>query len=155
MTTNAILLLRLGTVIFSLWVAVPFFCSASTVEHEYRQDDRAAEMDKRMDEHLEAASSILAEIETKLNIAIAVGAMLITGLLIPWIRRRVGIGLILFLALNLSSCGIWQFIHDDSKLEVDKEVLICQYGYCRNRCFSNRECHPSCYCNRYGYCINR
>jgi len=134
-----------------LLTACPLFAQLS--EHDNIQDKELKTIDRRIDEHLEAASAILAVIETKLNIAIGVAAILVTGLLIPWVRRKIGIGLFIIIALTLAGClpANRPIILDTS----NKQIEVCQIPPCTNRCFTNQECHYSCYCNYWGYCTNK
>jgi len=126
--------------------------SSQPSDHDYRQDDNLQGMQTVMNNHLIAASSLLAEIQTKLDIAIGIGSFLIlalASLLSPKVRKKIGMGLFLLIALNLTGC--MPVIPDTS----NKIIEVCQYGYCRSYCFTNAECHPTCYCARDGLCRNR
>lgn len=116
---------------------------AQPSDHDYRQDDKVISIEERINKHLESASGQLAAIEVKMNIIIGLGLLILTGFIIPWIKKKLFIWVLFALVLGISGCT------------VPKTIEVCQIPPCRNYCFTQQECHPSCYCGRDGLCRNR
>ena len=127
---------------FSLFGAIAY---AQPSDKDYSQDSRLLTIDQRINKHLVSASAQLAQIQTKLNLAIGKGTVLITGLLAPWVKKVV-IGLFIVVALGFVGC---------MPANLNKQVEVCQVPPCRAYCRSQYECHPACFCGRDGLCRNR
>lgn len=137
-------MLKTVLILLCLSIVPVSVCIAQSQEY-HRLDDKIGKLDNRMDNHLEAASKLLAEIKTKLNWSIVIGATLITGLLIPWVRKKIGLGIFIFLLIGLAACP--------NKIEPVLEICLLDRYKCGDRCFTDKECGDICYCNREGYCI--
>lgn len=125
-------------IISILLLTIGFIAYGNPTDYDFRQDDR---FDNYRDADSELARQIesrLSKIETKLGIAILVGVSLITGLLIPWVRKKIGIGMMVTLVL----IGLYGCVATEP---VQCAGLRCEHFRCRN----HFDCPPACFCDSY------
>lgn len=138
---------KLILIIAILLYCLPVYTQAET-EHDTYQN-------VKMDSHLVAASQLhtavidrLATIETRVTAGVAIGMVILGGLILPWIRKRMKLTAFILILGGSLSCSTAPV----SMIASGGCVLPCN----QQRCFTQAECTGEgvCYCNEFGYCVD-
>ena len=107
----------------------------------------------KMDSHLEVASvkhteviDRLATIETRVTAGVAIGMIILGGLIVPWIRKKMKLTVLILILGGSLSCS------------KTPEVVVASGGCVpcnEQRCFTTTECTGEgvCDCDEFGYCV--
>lgn len=132
-------------IIISLY-CLPVYAWAETPHDTYQN--------LKMDSHLEVASEKhtevierLATIETRVTAGVAIGMIILGGLILPWVRKRMRLAVLILVLVGSLSCST-------------APVPLIVSGGCgpcnQQRCFTEAECTGEgvCYCSELGYCVD-
>ena len=109
---------------------------------------------QKMDSHLEVASEKhtaiierLATIETRVTLGVAIGTLVLVGLILPWIRKKMRLTVLILILIGSLSCN-----KTSEPIIISGGCIPCN----QQRCYTQDECigEGVCYCDEFGYCVD-